>query len=281
MVSTLEQPREESPFWRFSLRFYSRPGVAAACLALQDEAGADVNLMLFLLFLAKTTHRPISKLALSDLGAQNVRDFLAYLEAERGNGIRSRNHRLAMLHTFFVYVGAQAPELLREAERVAAIPTKRTQPPATRYLVALTIVAAMAWIASNIVHGRIGRAWMAVRDMDIAAELIGIRLLRVKLLAFAVHLLRRALERPHAELRPGQPLGQPHGLVHPAQPVRLGKQTADELTAFLAAEGIAASGRFASPLQAFRHAQDNAGDDDRILVFGSFQTVADILREVA
>jgi len=53
MNSTSEKPREESPFWRFSLRFYSRPGVAAACLALQDEAGADVNLMLFLLFLAE------------------------------------------------------------------------------------------------------------------------------------------------------------------------------------------------------------------------------------
>jgi branched-chain amino acid transport system permease protein len=36
------------------------------------------------------------------------------------------------------------------------------------------------------VHGRIGRMWMAVRDMDLAAELIGIRLLRTKLLAFAV-----------------------------------------------------------------------------------------------
>jgi len=58
--------------------------------------------------------------------------------------------------------------------------------PTTRYLVALTIVAALAWIASNIVHGRIGRMWMAVRDMDIAAQLIGIRLLNAKLLAFAV-----------------------------------------------------------------------------------------------
>ena len=53
MISTSEKPREESPFWRFSLRFYSRPSVAAACLALQDQAGADVNLMLFLLFLAE------------------------------------------------------------------------------------------------------------------------------------------------------------------------------------------------------------------------------------
>ena len=46
--------------------------------------------------------------------------------------------------------------------------------------------SAMTWIASNLVHGRIGRMWMSVRDMDLAAELIGIRLLRAKLLAFAV-----------------------------------------------------------------------------------------------
>src|SRR5437868_605100 len=44
--------RSESPFWRFSLRFYTRTHVAPACLLLQDEAGADVNLLLFLLFLA-------------------------------------------------------------------------------------------------------------------------------------------------------------------------------------------------------------------------------------
>jgi branched-chain amino acid transport system permease protein len=56
----------------------------------------------------------------------------------------------------------------------------------TRYYVVLTIVVAMTWVASNLVHGRIGRMWMAVRDMDIAAELMGIRLLPTKLLAFAV-----------------------------------------------------------------------------------------------
>ncbi len=58
--------------------------------------------------------------------------------------------------------------------------------PATRYLIVLTIVVVMTWLASNLVHGRIGRMWMAVRDMDIAAELIGIRLYQTKLLAFAV-----------------------------------------------------------------------------------------------
>jgi branched-chain amino acid transport system permease protein len=58
--------------------------------------------------------------------------------------------------------------------------------PQARYLVVLTIVVVMTWLASNLVRGRIGRMWMAVRDMDIAAELMGIKLLNTKLLAFAV-----------------------------------------------------------------------------------------------
>ena len=58
--------------------------------------------------------------------------------------------------------------------------------PMARYYVVLGFVVVMTWLASNLVHGRIGRMWMAVRDMDIAAELIGIRLYPTKLLAFAV-----------------------------------------------------------------------------------------------
>lgn len=58
--------------------------------------------------------------------------------------------------------------------------------PTTRYLVLLGIVVFMTWIASNILHGRVGRTFMAVRDMDIAAELMGIRLLPAKLTAFAL-----------------------------------------------------------------------------------------------
>lgn len=42
----------QSPLWRFSLSFYARPGVAPACLELQDRGGADVNVLLYLLFLA-------------------------------------------------------------------------------------------------------------------------------------------------------------------------------------------------------------------------------------
>jgi branched-chain amino acid transport system permease protein len=58
--------------------------------------------------------------------------------------------------------------------------------PAEKYLFVLAIVVVMALIAKNLVRGRVGRAWMAIRDMDIAAEIIGIRPLRTKLLAFAI-----------------------------------------------------------------------------------------------
>ncbi len=63
--------------------------------------------------------------------------------------------------------------------------TGATATDTTRYYVVLGFVIVMTWAASNLVHGRIGRMWMAVRDMDLAADLIGIRLLQTKLLAFA------------------------------------------------------------------------------------------------
>ena len=55
-----------------------------------------------------------------------------------------------------------------------------------RYLVALGFVVVFALVAKNLVRGRIGRSWMAIRDRDIAAEIIGVRPLRTKLLAFGI-----------------------------------------------------------------------------------------------
>jgi uncharacterized protein (TIGR02444 family) len=46
-----------SPFWRFSLQFYRQPGVAKACIALQEESGLDVNLLMFLLWHAAQRRR--------------------------------------------------------------------------------------------------------------------------------------------------------------------------------------------------------------------------------
>ena len=47
-----DTPTATTPFWRFSLKFYGQAGVSDACIALQDGCGIDVNLLLFLFWLA-------------------------------------------------------------------------------------------------------------------------------------------------------------------------------------------------------------------------------------
>ena len=64
--------------------------------------------------------------------------------------------------------------------------TGPTAEPLTRYFVVLAIVVLLTWLVGNLLRGRIGRQWMMIRDMDIAAELIGVRPLVAKLTAFAV-----------------------------------------------------------------------------------------------
>ncbi|TBW09211.1 branched-chain amino acid ABC transporter permease [Azotobacter chroococcum] len=58
--------------------------------------------------------------------------------------------------------------------------------PAGRYLLTLGVVAALFWLGHNLVRSELGRNWMAVRDMDTAAAVIGIPLAKTKLLAFAL-----------------------------------------------------------------------------------------------
>jgi len=49
-TSQADTPASQSPFWRFSIKFYAVPGVAPSCIELQDKAGVDVNVLFFLLW---------------------------------------------------------------------------------------------------------------------------------------------------------------------------------------------------------------------------------------
>src|ERR1700681_1095826 len=90
--------------------------------------------------------------------------------------------RVAWLYNYNVSGAIEVP-----TRTMLGIPvTGPNATPVTRYLVVLSIVTLMTWVASNLLRGRIGRTWMAVSDMDIAAEMIGIRLFPTKLIAFAV-----------------------------------------------------------------------------------------------
>jgi integrase/recombinase XerD len=66
-----------------------------------------------------------SRLDLGDLDAQLVASFLDHLERDRGNAIRTRNNRLAAIHSFFAYASRRHPEHADSIHRVLAIPPKR------------------------------------------------------------------------------------------------------------------------------------------------------------
>ena len=104
---------------------------------------------LFLQFVAKDVGRKITQVSLDDLVADRVCRFLNFLEESRGNGIRSRNHRLAALRTFFDYLGRQLPDRLAQAQQVAAIPTKRVQPPETFFLERDEVTKVLAALPSD------------------------------------------------------------------------------------------------------------------------------------
>src|SRR5712671_7572907 len=101
--------------------------------ALERGERSEPGIRSFLAFIAAERGRPITRLTIEDLTAERVRLFLGHLETHRGNHIRSRNQRLAGLHTFFSFLARQVPEALAEAERVAAIPRKRAPPPPTQF----------------------------------------------------------------------------------------------------------------------------------------------------
>ncbi len=92
------------------------------------------TIKLFLIHAATACRRPVMRLVLGDLSFERVLEFLRALEVERGNQASTRNQRLAALRTFYRYLAVHYPELLAEAQRVEAIPTKRAVEPKTVYL---------------------------------------------------------------------------------------------------------------------------------------------------
>ena len=92
------------------------------------------TIRLFLSFAAADKGCRITRLSLCDLTFDRVVRFLRHLEQDRGNHVRTRNQRLAALHTLFEYIAGRSPEMLAVCQQVAAIPMKRVAPPETRFL---------------------------------------------------------------------------------------------------------------------------------------------------
>ena len=181
---------------------------------------------LVLTYAERTTGKPPAKLALCDFDATLVLDFLAHLETERHNTVRSRNARLAAVRAFARYVALQFPPALQLAQQILAIPMKRFERPMLGFLSREEVQALLAAPDAT--------TWCGHRDMAMFAllyntgarvsEMIGIRVADVTLAATSsVRLrgkgrkqrtvplwketaaeIRRWLE--YAELRADQPL---------------------------------------------------------------------------
>ena len=92
------------------------------------------TIRLLLCFAASDKHAKITRLSVEDLTFDRVLVFLRYLEHDRGNHARTRNQRLAALHTLFGDIPSREPQMLGTCQQVAAIPAKRAAPAETRFL---------------------------------------------------------------------------------------------------------------------------------------------------
>ncbi len=89
---------------------------------------------LLLGFVAADKGCRITRLNLEDLSFERIAGFLRHLEVDRHNHVRTRNQRLAAIHTLLDYIATRSPEMLGVCQRVAAIPMKRAAPAETRFL---------------------------------------------------------------------------------------------------------------------------------------------------
>ena len=124
-----------------------------------------------------------SMLMLEHLDAPFVAAFLDHLEKERGNGARSRNARLAAIHSFFQYAALHAPEHSALIQRVLAIPNKRYDRTQIEFLTHREIEALLAAPDVSTWSGRRDRTLLlvAVQTGLRVSELVGLRCKDVEL----------------------------------------------------------------------------------------------------
>ena len=132
---------------------------------------------LLLRFAVTRLGRPPSRLALAELDATFLGQFLEHLEQQRGNSARTRNARLAALHAFFRYVALSEPAYALQCQRVLAIPTQRFDRGLVEFLRDDEVAALLAAPDPATWIGRRDRALLlvAVQTGLRLSELIGLR----------------------------------------------------------------------------------------------------------
>lgn len=143
--------KSDTGFWDFSLAFYGRPGVAPACLALQDRFGADVNLLLLGFWRA---HRGFpgwaeGEIARAEAAAGPVNAVLRPLRRARRALSELQEHEPA---ADLLYEDAKALELRLEQVAQAWLAAASWISPASRDGTADRQLAAATHLAAYLAH---------------------------------------------------------------------------------------------------------------------------------
>jgi integrase/recombinase XerD len=120
--------------------------------------------------------KPPSALTLTDLDCVLIGAFLDHVEQHRGNTARSRNARLAAIHSFFRYVAFQMPEYSALIQRVLAIPSKKHERALVEYLTAEEVHALLEAPDRKVQAGRRDHALLllAIQTGLRVSELVGL-----------------------------------------------------------------------------------------------------------
>jgi integrase/recombinase XerD len=139
----------------FTDRLTHQLGASAHTIAAYRDAWR-----LLLPFAAARTGVAPTKLDIADLDAGLVGEFLNHLENERGNSIRTRNGRLAAIHSTFTFAALRHPEHAETIARVLAIPPKRYDRAQITYLTRAEVTALLGAPDRSTWTGRRDRAWI-------------------------------------------------------------------------------------------------------------------------
>jgi site-specific recombinase XerD len=118
----------------FLTRFFQEELMAGRNLSPNTILSYRDALKLFLLFMQSQTKKSCTNLSLHDITPTQTRLFLNSLEQERGNSIRSRNHRLAALRSFFKYVARTEPRYAEICRQITLVPIKKASRRPVDYL---------------------------------------------------------------------------------------------------------------------------------------------------
>lgn len=173
----MADPARPASFATLLQRFFAEHLVQHRCVSPRTVAAYRDTFRLLLLFAERHTGKAPTAVALADLDAPLVLAFLDHLEAERGNGARTRNARLTAIRSFLRYAARHDLAALPAIERALAIPVKRFDRPMLGFLSRDDMQA--------VLDAPDARSWVGQRDRALlttmyntgarVSEVIGVR----------------------------------------------------------------------------------------------------------